>query len=216
MDAQFLALSDDTVHVLKAQVQAVAVLGSPAAFAVQVAGGGGVKQQDPRHVAIVLFAQFHDVVITSEHTLVHQVQGVHFQDVGVDLINGAVGILHPLAVGVGYESTDGVPVGVGITFCQQGLCQVDQLNSLLGHIFRALATDGVDGSVDGNAERCTLCRMDHFIHCHNRLLLLTLDCATILCLFSCYCAWANAVFCAIESGGHAQKSAKLNKFEKMS
>lgn len=32
VDAQFLALSDDTVHVLKAQVQAVAVLGSPAAL----------------------------------------------------------------------------------------------------------------------------------------------------------------------------------------
>lgn len=54
VDAQLFTLGNQLVHFLIGQVQAVAVLGSPAALAMQVAGGGGVKQQDPRHVAIIL------------------------------------------------------------------------------------------------------------------------------------------------------------------
>ena len=90
VDAQRLALGDDAVHILKAEVQAVAVLGSPAALAMQVAGGGGVKQNDPRHVAIILFAQLTTIVVTGKHALIHQVQGVHLLHMGVDLVDGAV------------------------------------------------------------------------------------------------------------------------------
>ncbi len=56
--AHFLALSDDGVDLVKAQVQLVAVLRRPAAGAVQVARGGGVQQDDPRDVAVVLLAVF--------------------------------------------------------------------------------------------------------------------------------------------------------------
>ena len=170
VDAQFLTLGNDAIHILKTQVQAVAVLGSPAALAVQVAGGSRVEQQNPRHVAVVLLAQLHDVVVACEHTLVHEVQGVHLQDMGVDLIDGLVGVLHPLTVGVGHEGADLVPVGIGVTVSQQGLRQVDELDSLLGHMFRAFAAHCVDGGINGSAERCTLGGMNHFIHRHDRLL----------------------------------------------
>ena len=136
----------------------------------QVAGGSRVEQQNPRHVAVVLLAQLHDVVVACEHTLVHEVQGVHLQDMGVDLIDGLVGVLHPLAVGVGHEGADLVPVGIGVTVGQQGLRQVDELDGLLGHMFRAFAAHCVDGGINGSAKRCTLGGMNHFIHRHDRLL----------------------------------------------
>ena len=56
--AHFLALSDDGVDLVKAQVQLVAVLRRPAAGAVQVARGGGIQQDDPGDVAVVLLAVF--------------------------------------------------------------------------------------------------------------------------------------------------------------
>ena len=56
--AHFLALGDDGVDLLKAQVQLVAVFRGPAAGAVQVAGGRGIQQDDPRDVAVVLLAVF--------------------------------------------------------------------------------------------------------------------------------------------------------------
>jgi len=54
----FLALGDDGVDFVKAQVQLVAILRRPAAGAVQVARGGGIQQDDPRDVAVVLPAVF--------------------------------------------------------------------------------------------------------------------------------------------------------------
>jgi hypothetical protein len=49
---------DDAVDLVIAQIQLVAVLGGPAAGAVEVAGGGGVQQNGPGHVAVVLVADF--------------------------------------------------------------------------------------------------------------------------------------------------------------
>ena len=89
---------------------------------------------------------------------------------GVDLIDGLVGVLHPLAAGVGHKGADLVPVGIGVTVGQQRLGQVDELDGLLGHMFRAFAAHCVDGGINGSAERCTLGGMNHFIHRHDRLL----------------------------------------------
>ncbi len=51
--AQLLALADDGVDGLQGEVQPVAVLRSPAAGTVEVAGGGGVEQDGPGDVAAV-------------------------------------------------------------------------------------------------------------------------------------------------------------------
>ena len=57
VDAKLFALLDDGVDVLVAQVEPVAVVGSPAALAVQVAGAGRVEQDCPGDVALVLGTQ---------------------------------------------------------------------------------------------------------------------------------------------------------------
>ena len=52
MDAQLLALADDRIQRLQAQVKPVAVFRSPASGAVHIAGGGGIHQDGPGHVAV--------------------------------------------------------------------------------------------------------------------------------------------------------------------
>ena len=90
---------------------------------------------------------------------------------GVDLVDGAVGVLHPLAVGVGHKGADLIPVSVGVAVCQQGLRHIDQLDGLLCHIFGTLAAHRLDGTVKGGAEGSALGGMDNFIHRHNGMLL---------------------------------------------
>ena len=98
--AQLLALGDDLVHVLKAQVVLVAVLAGPAAHAVHIAGGGRVKQDQPRDVALVFDTVFPDGLGAPEKSLVAQVQGSSTGHMGVGLVQHAVDELGPLAVGV--------------------------------------------------------------------------------------------------------------------
>ena len=57
VDAELFTLLDDGIDVLVAQVEPVAVVGSPAALAMQVAGAGRVEQNCPGDVALVLGAQ---------------------------------------------------------------------------------------------------------------------------------------------------------------
>ena len=58
IDAHLLALADDVVDLVKAQVQLVAILRCPAACTVQIAGGGGIQQDRPGNVAVILVPQF--------------------------------------------------------------------------------------------------------------------------------------------------------------
>ena len=53
-DAELLGLHDDGIQRVKVHVELVAVLGCPAAGAMEVAGAGGVHQDGPGHVAVVL------------------------------------------------------------------------------------------------------------------------------------------------------------------
>ncbi len=94
IDAQLLALGDDAVDLLKGQIELIAVLPRPAAGAVQVAGGGGVQQDGPGNIAVVLLAQFlllgpaHQVCIDKEvveYRLEHTGVGL-----GPDLLNELV------------------------------------------------------------------------------------------------------------------------------
>ena len=55
--AQRLGLCQHPIHLLKGQALLVAVLRRPAAGAVHIAGGGGVHEDDPGNVALVLFGQ---------------------------------------------------------------------------------------------------------------------------------------------------------------
>ena len=109
--AQLLALGDDLVHILKAEVVLVAVLTGPAAHAVHVAGRGGVKQDQPGNVALIFDTILADGLGAAEEGLIAQVQGRGAGHVGVQLVQHTVDELRPLAVGVG-QGLLGVCVGL--------------------------------------------------------------------------------------------------------
>jgi hypothetical protein len=85
IDAELLALTDDVVDLVIAQVQLVAVLGGPAAGAVQVAGGGGVQQDGPGGVAVVLVADFLLLVPADEVGVDEEIDKGGFQLVPVNV-----------------------------------------------------------------------------------------------------------------------------------
>ena len=104
--AQGLALVDDAVKIIEGQVQAIAVLGRPAAGAVQVACRGRVHQDGPGDVAAILLAGIaehrvgDDVAI--DHEAFHQVA----HDLRIDVIEAAHGELVPVVGRVGDDLLD--------------------------------------------------------------------------------------------------------------
>ena len=56
VSAHFLTLANDIINFIIGQVQLVAVLRGPTSLAMKVAGRGGVQQDGPGHVAVVLGA----------------------------------------------------------------------------------------------------------------------------------------------------------------
>ena len=135
--AQLLALRDDLVHIVKAQVVLVAVLAGPAAHAVHVAGGGGVEQDQPGDVALVLDAVLADGLGATEEGLVTQVQGRGAGHIGVQLVQHAVDEPGPLAVRV-RESL----AGMSIRFLTEGIA-IEGLGDIhqLGHGLFAVLVD---------------------------------------------------------------------------
>ena len=111
INAQLLALGDDLIHIVKAQVVLVAVLTGPAAHAVHIAGRGGVKQDQPGNVALIFDTILADGLGAAEEGLIAQVQGRGAGHVGVQLVQHTVDELRPLAVGVG-QGLLGVCVGL--------------------------------------------------------------------------------------------------------
>ena len=111
VDAQLLTLGDDGVDLIKGQVQLVAVLGGPAAGAVQVAGGGGIQQNGPGDVAAVLLA--HLLLLGPAHQV-----GVHkevveqgLEHVGIRLSPDLLNQLMPAGVFVVDHVVEGLALG---------------------------------------------------------------------------------------------------------
>ncbi len=96
--AQLFPLADDIVQLVVGEVELVAVFRRPASRAVQVAGGGGVHQNGPRHVAVVFFGILPEALAAhkvDEHVLerLFPVSGV---DVRIDFRHQTV----PVVVGI--------------------------------------------------------------------------------------------------------------------
>ena len=127
VNAQFLALRDDLVHILKAEVVLVAVLTCPAANAVHIAGRGGVEQDQPRDVALVLDAVLADGLGAAEEGFIPQIQRSGARHMGVGLVQPTVDEFRPLAVGVG-QHLFGVLVGlIAEAAAVELLCNIYQL-----------------------------------------------------------------------------------------
>ena len=127
VNAQFLALRDDLVHILKAEVVLVAVLTCPAANAVHIAGRGGVEQDQPGDIALVLDAVLADGLGAAEEGFVAQIQRSGARHMGVGLVQHTVDEFRPLAVGVG-QHLFGVLVGlIAEAAAVELLCSIYQL-----------------------------------------------------------------------------------------
>ena len=127
VNAQLLSLRNDLVHVLKAEVVLVAVLACPAAHAVHIAGRGGVEQDQPGDIALVLDAVLADGLGSAEEGFVAQIQRGGTRHMGVGLIQHAVDKFRPLAVGVG-QHLFGVLVGlIAEAAAVELLCSIYQL-----------------------------------------------------------------------------------------
>ena len=149
--AQLLALGDDLVHIIKAEVVLMAVLTGPAAHAVHVAGAGGVEQDQPGDVALVLDAVLADHLGAAEESLVAQVQRHGAGHVGVGLVQHAVDQFGPLAVRVGQGL---LCVLVGLIAegpAVELLCHVHQLAHGLLTIFIGMRKHHVHHLADGGA-----------------------------------------------------------------
>lgn len=115
VEAQRHALVDDVVDFLVVEVELVAVLGGPAAGAMQVARVGGVKQDGPGNVALVLVAYFSSgilglfsqwVVLDSELPL------EYLSKLATATVGGGVSALVKAAGDLRIDELSTAPVGV--------------------------------------------------------------------------------------------------------
>ena len=128
--AQFLALRDDGVQLLEREVEPVAILGRPAARAVQVAGARRVDEHGPGHVAAVLGCR---------RVLAAQAQqaGVHEEVLDHLLANAAVHVgpqafqkHHPVVVGVVDDLMEQCPLLDEVVVGDQRVHGVQDLRQL--------------------------------------------------------------------------------------
>ena len=85
--AHILALADNVVDLVEAEIQLVAIFRCPAAGAVQIAGGGGVQQDRPGNVAVVFFFQFL-LLGPADHVLIdEEIDGYGFQHFLIHVAN---------------------------------------------------------------------------------------------------------------------------------
>ena len=96
---QLLALGDNTGQVVVRQRTGMAVLGSPAAGALQVAGSGGIHQDRPRHIAAVLLNGSHTLGV-AVNGYIHQRLNQLIEHMLICIANQISGKAHPVIIRV--------------------------------------------------------------------------------------------------------------------
>ena len=111
INAQFLALGDDLIHIVKAQVVLVAVLTGQQPTQCILQAEVGSNRDQPGNVAVILDTILADGLGAAEEGLIAQIQAVVRATFGIQLVQHTVDELRPLAVGVG-QGLLGVCVGL--------------------------------------------------------------------------------------------------------
>ena len=148
--AELGALGDQAVHVLVGKVQAVAVVGGPAAHAVLVAGARRVEEDDPRNVALLLLGVGGGVAQAAEGRLVAAVQDGGLEHVVVGVVDDVPEELLPL--GARVQAVADAADGAGSRVLEQLAGHVEQLVEVL---LAVGAGRGLDYLVKRNAECLT-------------------------------------------------------------
>lgn len=151
---QGLGLGEHPAHLLKGQTLLVAIFRRPAAGAVHIAGGGGIHQNQPRHVDIVLGCVLLRRLIAPEAALVGRVGQGGLENIGVVLPDQPLGIVGPLAVGVLGDHAQGVEGDVRPGALVDFLDHVDELLGQVAHVLGlALFQHGVEDGLPVDLER---------------------------------------------------------------
>lgn len=136
------------------QALLVAIFRRPAAGAVHIAGGGGIHQNQPRHVDVVLLRRLLRRLIAPEAALVGRVGQEGLENIGAVLPDQPLGIVGPLAVGVLGDHTQGVKGGVRPGALVDLLDHVDELLGQVAHVLGlALFQHGVEDGLPVDLER---------------------------------------------------------------
>ena len=144
IDAELLALGDDPVQILIAQVQPVAVLCSPASDTVKIAGTRGIHQDQPRDIAVIFHTVRADRLGPVEHRLKAKIQKRHLQHIRIELIDKTVQILIPLFIRIRHHGAD---PGVGLLRKHIADILLDNINQL-EHAFLPVLVDPPQHDID--------------------------------------------------------------------
>ena len=129
-DAEFLGLHDDGIQRVKVHVELVAVLGCPAAGAMEVAGAGGVHQDGPGHVAVVLLHGGSAARRPEEVRIDDKVFKQLLAHVVVHVVPEAADQTVPVVAGVGDRPADRVALGGKGVGSVHLVCQFHQLGEV--------------------------------------------------------------------------------------
>ena len=86
IDSQLFSLPDNIVNLIVAEIQLVAVLRRPASRTVEIAGAGGIHQDQPGDIALMFHTHLVNLFFTAERRLKTIVQCGHFDDMGIHFI----------------------------------------------------------------------------------------------------------------------------------
>ena len=134
VDSQFFALLDDAVDLLKGQVQLVAVLSSPAASAVEVAGRGGVEKNGPGNVAVILFAVLFLLRPADQGGVDKEIDRHRFHDLRVDVVDDMENIRMVRMIGVFNSSPDHLALGFKLP-AREFVGPIHDLTEILFRVF---------------------------------------------------------------------------------
>ena len=165
VDTQLLALGDDLVHVLIGEVGLVAVGAGPAAHAVHVAGHGGIEEDQPRDVAVVLLTVLADLLGAAKERLIAEGHDEVLGIAGIGVIDDAVDVFDPLAVVVADALADLVKCRLVLVVSDELLRQVDDLDIGIHSVLIALPLDVLEQAVDRHRHCLTLCSVLHVFDC---------------------------------------------------
>ena len=145
----------------------VAVFCRPAASAVHVAGGGGIHQNEPGHVDVVLGGVFLCRLIAPKSALIGHIGQEGLENVGVIFPNEPLSVVRPLSVGI---LGDHAQRRIGAVAPLVDL--LDEVNELLGKIAHILCLSFFQHGVKDRFKRLSLgCMGDFFGDAHSSIIL---------------------------------------------
>ena len=141
------ALPDDRVQGVVVHVQLVAVLRRPAAGAVEVAGGGGVHQDGPRHVAAVLLLGLVLTLAANGGGVENEVLEKLAADAGVDLGPNLLDEVVPVSLLAVHDLAEDCALTGDLTLLVEPIHPVHSLLNGVVHVLRIveIVQDPFDG-----------------------------------------------------------------------